>query len=328
MAVQVDITGEEKVGQVTYYTISVQEGSRGWTVSRRYNDFVALNEDLIGEGLERKELPSKGLMGLRHRLNLGTFNAERRVDLEQYLKTLAGQIKSLRDIGTIEQFLLYADEASVVPVSRETSPDGRRTPSEATRKSSEAPRREVVERRAPSPESVVTTKSQPERGNRARSPEVEDSKRGYDQNAKPGASSAPSAKQAEAFQPLGVVVETGVLQGPEWEAFRKRHPDLAKTMETCFKMLFNLALFENNCEDVFKDLRRHLRNLRNDASALDSVPAKAMVWNFLLLVAERRQFFRNQAAEVANILLTSEDWRNALNERAELGVAKARMMGE
>jgi hypothetical protein len=127
---------------------------------------------------------------------------------------------------------------------------------------------------------------------------------------------------------LGVVVETGLLVGPGWGTFRGSHNELACTIESCSEMLFNGPRFENNCESGFKDLRRLLRNVSSDVSALDNVPVKAVVWNFILLVAEKRGFYKDQVAEVAKILLTSKPWREALQEKPELESAKVRLMGE
>lgn len=92
MAVQCSIVSSEVVEGRTAYTISVErEGRQRALVRRHYTDFLALDKEETVQGLlpeSRPTLPPKGRLGLRHRLDLGSFNEKRRKGLQQYLEQL------------------------------------------------------------------------------------------------------------------------------------------------------------------------------------------------------------------------------------------------
>eukprot|EP00928_Gymnodinium_smaydae_P078621 TRINITY_DN62734_c0_g1_i1.p1 TRINITY_DN62734_c0_g1~~TRINITY_DN62734_c0_g1_i1.p1 ORF type:complete len:311 (+),score=55.53 TRINITY_DN62734_c0_g1_i1:67-999(+) len=110
MVVKLEIPDSVKIGSClhsyTEYSISVAHGRRQWTVARRYRDFLALHEKMMAiPGCSRPLLPPKGLVGLRHALDLGAFNEKRREGLEQYLVSLLGQVSSPDDVTCLAEFL-------------------------------------------------------------------------------------------------------------------------------------------------------------------------------------------------------------------------------
>mmetsp|Transcript_40038 Transcript_40038/g.115113 ORF Transcript_40038/g.115113 Transcript_40038/m.115113 type:complete len:205 (-) Transcript_40038:138-752(-) len=98
MALQLAIQWDMDVEGVTRYGIRVSEGLRSWIVEKRYRDFVALDAELARwPSMRRAPLPAKGVLGLRHHLNLGRFNEQRLRQLDKYLATLAAQVETSRD---------------------------------------------------------------------------------------------------------------------------------------------------------------------------------------------------------------------------------------
>eukprot|EP00928_Gymnodinium_smaydae_P024699 TRINITY_DN19914_c0_g4_i1.p1 TRINITY_DN19914_c0_g4~~TRINITY_DN19914_c0_g4_i1.p1 ORF type:complete len:536 (-),score=66.62 TRINITY_DN19914_c0_g4_i1:160-1767(-) len=99
---------------------------------------------------------------------------------------------------------------------------------------------------------------------------------------------------------------------------------LVKDIKKCHDALADIACFENTCEELFGSLRIHLRNCPRDApkpgasTTLGALPGKEAVWDFLLLVAERRPPYRARVAEVADILESSLPWQKVLKQQADL----------
>merc|ERR1712217_972878 len=77
----------------------------------RYTDFKSLHEELQQSTLESKlmlpDLPPPGLVGMRHRLNIGKFNHRRRCGLQSYLDTLLRQAQPLSTCEVLAAFLGY-----------------------------------------------------------------------------------------------------------------------------------------------------------------------------------------------------------------------------
>merc|ERR1719253_1971498 len=101
------------------YTIKETETSseKTWNLKKRYKDFVKLDRDLDRHSvLLRQKLPPKGLIGFRHRYDLGNFNKDRQFALDSYLKTLVRQVTALNQVGVLRDFFLQdvADTDSVV----------------------------------------------------------------------------------------------------------------------------------------------------------------------------------------------------------------------
>jgi len=88
---QAKIVSREEAGSVTWYTIEVRYDGTQRDCCKRYSDFVQFNKYLRTRLPCHKdklpELPSSGVVGLRHKLDLGTFNHRRQVSLEQFLET-------------------------------------------------------------------------------------------------------------------------------------------------------------------------------------------------------------------------------------------------
>jgi len=89
------------------------------TTTRRYREFVALDSKLRGiPGYQRTDLPAKGFLGVRHRFNVGSFNADQR-DLQAYLTKCCSQVSSLDDVPCLKEFLR---EGVVTAPSLEAAP--------------------------------------------------------------------------------------------------------------------------------------------------------------------------------------------------------------
>lgn len=109
------------------------------------------------------------------------------------------------------------------------------------------------------------------------------------------------------------------LRGPEWNDFYVAEPKLAETIQRCAELMASNVRFQNDSEQLFSSLRRNIFSVHRGHSSgsgrcvsLEEVPGKVFVWEFLLVVAARRSFYRNQAAEVTKILESSPQWVRAL----------------
>merc|ERR1719253_398457 len=104
------------------YTIKETETSSEttWNLKKRYKDFVKLDRDLsVHSVLLRQKLPPKGLIGFRHRYDLGNFNKDRQFALDSYLKTLVRQVAALEQVSVLQDFFLQ-DVATMTQVEDET----------------------------------------------------------------------------------------------------------------------------------------------------------------------------------------------------------------
>lgn len=97
MVVEVQIFSSEAHRGTTYYSIRVRQNASQWVVKKRYSDFQTLDSHLDKSGwwITRLELPEKGSIGFRHRMNIGEFNKLRQASLGRYLGHLVKQIKML-----------------------------------------------------------------------------------------------------------------------------------------------------------------------------------------------------------------------------------------
>lgn len=116
-----------------------------------------------------------------------------------------------------------------------------------------------------------------------------------------------------------------VMNSRAWTRYAQRDPALAAMIERCALAAGNQARFENESEDVFKALRQGIMSRARSSSIsrgcgvdLDEVPAKLIVWDFVVLVAARRPFFRGQAAEVGRMLEARSLWAVELHKHKDL----------
>lgn len=103
---KVVIKKHTNVGDHTEYELDVREGTRQWSIQRRYREFVDL--DLVLKATSECKcpvLPPKGAFGLRHKFNIGDFNEQRMGGLERYLDGLVSQTSRVTDIPALASFL-------------------------------------------------------------------------------------------------------------------------------------------------------------------------------------------------------------------------------
>jgi len=145
--------------------------------------------------------------------------------------------------------------------------------------------------------------------------------RGGAKPASPSPSSTQSARSPKHWWPSDAVLSSfEALSGPDWDATRASHPELAKDIESVYEVLRNPTRFENDSEDVFNTLRRNVRFCKD--KDLDSVPGKLAVWTFLCMVAERSRFRRPLAVEVSKMLDASKPWSKAASSNREVAQKK------
>lgn len=278
MAVRLEILGERWRSGVAFYDIGVACQGRRWTAKKRYSDFVALDDELeLRSKLARAALPGKGCFGLRHRLNLFSFNRERRDHLALYLDRLAGQVQTVGDCPPLAKFL---DSGSSAGREGSCSPP---LPAAAA----VAP---------PAPSAPVASEL----------------------TTAPAAVGRPAARPLKDFKPH---FDEGCFDCLQWVSFERSEPALAISIRRCAELVGSSARFQNHGEEVFQGLRRNLlASARRQQSCLDEVPldARGFVWDFLVLVAARRPFYRAQAAEVARALEGRCAWAEVTGKVPEL----------
>lgn len=110
-ALVVEIVASRKAEDgVTWYGVRVREDGERRFLHRRYTDFCALHEELTlachsASALKLPGLPPAGLIGFRHRLNLGRFNDKRQCGLQHYLEDLVRQARPLSACAPLAAFL-------------------------------------------------------------------------------------------------------------------------------------------------------------------------------------------------------------------------------
>jgi len=300
MGVIVQIIGEDKDDVhergATFYHISVSDIASGlqWDIRKRYTDFWKLDRRLRGNNeLDAIDLPTKGLMGFRHRMNIGDFNKQRLTGLSSYLDHLTKQIESLMTCPTFSDFL----EGSARGLALCATTDNVVSHTSAQR---ELPVRVVSADAGTMPWS-----------------------------AEPCLNATPELQGPRCRAPQGAISDLDFFSGQEWRNFEASQPTVAHAVERCARLLASNA-FENDSEASFSALRRSLlaalrpRTGSGPLLVLETVPAKSMVWEFLLLIRSRRPFYRNQADEIISILEEHGPWRQALDEHEELRLLRAR----
>lgn len=115
------------------------------------------------------------------------------------------------------------------------------------------------------------------------------------------------------------------LEGPEWNAFVARDPDLAHDIQACRDCLQDNTSMENRLEDVWSTLRRNLRAASKRGS-LDDIPGKKVVWYFLLEVGTRRRVYKGQVNEIADILDKNSKWALVVRNDGDLGRRKRELL--
>lgn len=86
----VKIPKTDEIGSVTYYIIEITVGHINWKVSRRYNEFYELhNQLIIDHGVVKDDLPPKKVI----RNKCPIFIESRRQGLESYLQKVLTYLK-------------------------------------------------------------------------------------------------------------------------------------------------------------------------------------------------------------------------------------------
>lgn len=273
-------------GNITFYQIAVHDNQHHWTVHKRYSDFHGLDRRLQDtHELTTLKLPTKGLFGLRHRLDIFHFNEERQEALNTYLVHLCRQVECLAQSPALSAFL----GVGMAPMERSCS----------------FRRNGMNHSQASTPE-----------------PEVESPKSGQpDASQGTLCGRSPSCRMPLIVRPDRSL---DFLESPEWKRFEMSQPALADSVRRCSELLVSNR-FENDSEGIFVSLRRSLRasvreSRSNSGKELDlaAIPGKDCVWEFLLQFAARRGFYRAQSAEVIDILEACEAWAQALLDHDEL----------
>ncbi|CAK0799823.1 unnamed protein product, partial [Prorocentrum cordatum] len=101
------IKSRQDLNGITWYEVQVTEGSEERSYLKRYSDFRRLHEQLLADKAkvqEMPQLPTKGVLGVRHKLNLGNFNDKRQEDLQEYLRKLLAQLRSVAEESALDAF--------------------------------------------------------------------------------------------------------------------------------------------------------------------------------------------------------------------------------
>jgi hypothetical protein len=108
---RVAVLSSRAISGVTWYLLRVKERSDERVFIKRYADFKRLDRKLrrgVAAGevvISIPHLPQKGVLGIRHRLDLGHFNADRLEGLRLYIEQLISQVQSLEDVSQLKNFL-------------------------------------------------------------------------------------------------------------------------------------------------------------------------------------------------------------------------------
>jgi len=276
------IIDEQWQADTMFYIIQIEDRGRSWTTRKRFRDFERLDVDLGYDrsGLSTLHLPPKGCFGFRHRFNICGFNDSRRRSLSEYLSHLAEQLQSAAENAIMARFL-HCDSVTSSDLSRCCEDSGSVVANTST----------AVELSgspcALAPEKVV---AEPKKELRV-------------------------AQQLPNFH---AHIDPADLCGAEWEAFQVSHSSLAATLRQCALMCSKPSSFQNGSETVWKALRTGLHGLSKNPEEMQAIPCKAVVWDFLILLAARRPFYRAQVREIVKMLERFEVWSDALHEHQDL----------
>jgi hypothetical protein len=310
MVVRCEIVGADKkrldAESVIMYDIRIQDNARELSIERRFRDFLQLDQSLEQDGnLYRLPLPVRGLLGRRHRLGLRKFHEDRKIGIGLYLSHLCQQIATLSDSTPFSEFVARAPTLSVVSTSSKAS---------TIKETKEDSRLSVLS----SWETMDTVTGQ-------RPP-----RRTY---------SLPSSSNVR----LREFVSGGdraCFYSADWATFRVAQPALADVIQRCAVQVSNARRFENSCECLFRQVRSCVRSFSRprvassagrvrpyadsipDVSWADDIPGMVFLWEFLILVAVRRPFLINQAAEVCAMLESTVPGAKFLVEEDDLRILK------
>lgn len=309
MVLQVDIIGETWNRRVLWYEVqAVSKGAR-WYAYKRYSDFVSLEEKLgLRFQLSRLPLPGKGCLGLRHRLSIAGFNVQRREALNAYLQAIAAQVEDVSDCLPLAEFLAPPElPPAAVADACSTSASSRDEP-------------------AVSDLRPLVFKAVPSEGKSEMSATSSRSTPTETCVGTPRAGGATPKRQAPLPNFQSHFAASAPCSGSEWEELDKSKPELAALLRRCGMLSENLPRFQNDSEEVFQAVRRWVVGARSrgaeeaEGSDLDRMPEQGMgfVWDFVVLIAARKPFYRNQAIEVANKLKARQPWEKVLATQPEL----------
>jgi len=138
----------------------------------------------------------------------------------------------------------------------------------------------------------------------------------------------------------------------EWESLEAMEPELAGTIFHCAVQVSCKSRFQAGCEKTFASLRQDILRVARDADKeglspltltaegevvlrekaaptmkIADIPGKVAVWDFLVLLAYRRQVYVSRVAEVVSKLEASSAWRDALAQHTDLLKLKQDMFG-
>lgn len=119
------IESRQDIDGVTWYRIRLWDGTDETFHQKRYNDFKEFDTQLRAKGTIAAqvlpELPKGGTLGLRHKLDVGTFNEKRQDGLQKWLEALTRNLK----LATVQDFFL-ARSGSKAPTMQEPQVASRR----------------------------------------------------------------------------------------------------------------------------------------------------------------------------------------------------------
>eukprot|EP00929_Paragymnodinium_shiwhaense_P039205 TRINITY_DN20617_c0_g1_i3.p1 TRINITY_DN20617_c0_g1~~TRINITY_DN20617_c0_g1_i3.p1 ORF type:complete len:780 (-),score=138.33 TRINITY_DN20617_c0_g1_i3:203-2542(-) len=128
---------------------------------------------------------------------------------------------------------------------------------------------------------------------------------------------SPDAARRAHWWPSGqTIASLEPLSGSTWSAACSSHPELTQDIERVYRLLDSPMRFENDSEEVFNALRRHVRFCK--PAELDAIPGKCAVWLLLVLIADRSKFRKPLAVEVAKMLDRSPPWTSAAEANSEV----------
>mmetsp|Transcript_85103 Transcript_85103/g.241410 ORF Transcript_85103/g.241410 Transcript_85103/m.241410 type:complete len:130 (+) Transcript_85103:2-391(+) len=90
------IDASQEINGVTWYTIKLTEEGVDSFYKKRYSDFHSFDRRarpksvLLSQVLPK--LPERGIIGLRHQFDVGSFNAKRKEGLQKYITALTSNV--------------------------------------------------------------------------------------------------------------------------------------------------------------------------------------------------------------------------------------------
>jgi len=278
MGVTIIIEDEYWHADVMYYVLRIDDRGQTWTTQKRFRDFKLLDMDLGSSGCSLTTLRLP---------SSGCFGLRHRLDICGFNERRRQQLSAY--LAHLAEQIETASSNTLVEQFLYCS----QHPNSATACRSELP---VADSTGDSKASVELSLS-PKSGLKE--------------------TQTPKLGVAQQLPTYKTHVELNALDGLEWQQFQAIQPTLAATMTDCAALCSKPNLFQNDSERVFAALRRTLRPLIK-AGMMEAVPNKVLVWDFLILFAARRPFYRNQVSEICKMLDGIDSWREALHEHEDL----------